>query len=114
VDLSLQNEKNENVLTIDIERWSQWVDEWPDYYKHIHFLGRKEKFIQPDIPFFMGYMNYHRTKVLMISKEDIQKYPTIDKYFRRKQTTDRLKELPMSEGYVFGENITEKERRLFK
>jgi len=50
---------------------------------------------------------------LMISEQDIRKYPTIDKYFKHKKVTDRVKELPMSEGYVYGEGITNREKSLF-
>ena len=62
----------------------------------------------------MAFMNYDRTKVLMISEQDIRKYPTIDKYFKHKRVTDRVKELPMSSGHLFGKNITLRERNLFQ
>ena len=113
VDLSLQDKSNNIVLTIDIERWSQWNQDWPEYYKHIHFLGRKEKFLKRETPFFMGFMNYHRTKVLMISKKDIQKYPTIEKFFKHKQVSDKVRELSMKDGYVFGDGLTEREKNVF-
>ena len=114
VDLSITTEDGTVCATIDIERWSQWNEDWPSYYRYIHFLGRKEKFLnQYNVPFFMAFMNYSRTKVLMISEQDIRKYPTIDKYFKHKRVTDRVKELPMSEGYVYGEGITDREKSLF-
>ena len=49
----------------------------------------------------------------MISKDDIQKYPTKEKFFQVKNRTDMVRELPLSVGHVFGENITEKERSIF-
>ena len=114
VDLSITTKDGKVCATIDIERWSQWNEDWPSYYRHIHFLGRKEKFLnQYNTPFFMAFMNYSRTKVLMISEQDIRKYPTIDKYFKHKKVTDRVKELPMSEGHVYGEGITNREKSLF-
>jgi hypothetical protein len=114
VDLSIITEDGKVCATIDIERWSQWNEDWPSYYRYIHFLGRKEKFLnQYNVPFFMAFMNYSRTKVLMISEQDIRKYPTIDKYFKHKRVTDRVKELPMSDGYVYGKGITNREKELF-
>ena len=114
VDLGLFSEHGTPVATIDIERWSAWNEDWPSYYKHIHFLGRKEKFLnQHDAPFFMAFMNFSRTKVLMISQDDIIKHPTIDKFFKHKGVTDRVRELKMSEGYLFGEHITDREEGLF-
>ena len=107
--------KNNIIGTIDIERWKSWNPEWPDYYKHIHFLARKEKFLkQSNKPFFMANMNFDRTKVLMISRNDIEKYPTIEKYFHHKGVSDIVRELKISDGVLFGEGITEKERSIFK
>jgi len=115
VDLGMFSEQNELVATIDIERWSAWDKDWPFYYKHIHFLERKEKFLnQYDKPFFMAFLNYSRDKVLMIDKDSINKYPTIDKYFQYKGVTDRVRELPMSEGHVFGTNLTVREKEHFQ
>lgn len=107
--------KGEIIGTIDIERWREWNPNWPDYYKHIHFLARKEKFLkQSDKPFFMANMNFNRTKVLMISRNDIEQYPTKEKYFHRKGVSDMVRELKISDGVIFGEGITEKERSIFK
>jgi len=116
VDLSIITEKDRKVCaTIDVERWSAWDADWPSYYRYLHFLGRKEKFLnQYDAPFFMAFMNYSRTKVLMVSEQDIRKYPTIEKYFKHKRLTDKVKELPMSEGYIYGDGITKREKGLFQ
>ena len=113
VDLGIVH-NDELVATIDLERWSAWNEEWPSYYRYIHFLARKEKFLnQHESPFFMAFLNFKRDKVLMISKDDIQKYPTKEKFFQVKNRTDMVRELPLSVGHVFGENITEKERSIF-
>ena len=116
VDLALFSEQGAPVATVDIERWSAWNEDWPAYYKHIHFLGRKEKFLNQieNTPFFMAFLNFSRSKVLMISSNDIQKYPTIDKFFKYKGVTDKVRELPMSEGHVFGTTLTEREKELFQ
>lgn len=115
VDLGLFSEQNELVATIDIERWSAWDKDWPPFYRYIHFLGRKEKFLnQYDKPFFMAFLNYSRDKVIMIDKNSINRYPTIDKYFKNKGVTDRVRALAMKEGYIFGNNITPREKELFQ
>jgi len=113
VDIGIMS-KNKIVATIDVERWRPWKEDWPSYYKYIHFLGRKEKFLNEyKVPFFMAFMNYSMTKVLMISEQDIRKYPTKPKTFAS-GITDRVRELSMSDGHVFGENITKRERELFQ
>lgn len=86
------------VADFDVERWSQWKDTWPEYYRHIHFLGRKEKFLQEERPFFMVYLNFPRNECLIVEKETIQQYPTITKTFKMKKVSDRVKEIPLSEG----------------
>jgi hypothetical protein len=109
------HETTEPVATIDIERWSAWNEDWPSFYKHIHFLGRKDKFLNryDDKPFFMAYFNYSRDKIILVSKESILKYPTEDKYFSHKKVVDRVRVLPMHEGHIFGKNITSTEEELF-
>ena len=112
VDMALIDDKNNELATFDIERWSEWKDDWPPFYKHIHFLGRKEKFLQDN--FFMVYMNYNRTKVIIVDNDTITQYPTINKQFKAKRVMDKVKEIPMNMGRVFGMNITDRERELFQ
>ena len=112
VDMALIDDKNNELATFDIERWSEWKDDWPPFYKHIHFLGRKEKFLQDN--FFMVYMNYNRTKVIIVDNDTITQYPTINKQFKAKRVMDKVKEIPMNVGRVFGMNITDRERELFQ
>jgi len=111
VDLSLINSKEQIVATFDVERWSEWKDEWPPYYKWIHFLGRKEKFLQDN--FFMIYMNFYRTKVIILDNRTIEEFPTINKTFKTKKVKDMVKEIPMNRGRIYGNDITYKERMLF-
>ena len=112
VDMALIDDKNNELATFDIERWSEWKDDWPSFYKHIHFLGRKEKFLQDN--FFMVYMNYNRTKVIIVDNDTITQYPTINKQFKAKRVMDKVKEIPMNVGRVFGMNITDREKELFQ
>lgn len=120
VDLGLKTETEpvQVVAMIEIERWSQWDDEWPSFYRSIHFLGRKNKFLEQsiknDVPFFMVYFNFSKTKLLMVSKEDIIKYPTQEKYFKTQKKWDVVRDISPSDGHVFGNNLTERERGLFR
>jgi len=111
VDLALLNDNKEVVATFDVERWSEWREEWPWYYKWIHFLGRKEKFLADN--FFMAYLNYNRTKVIIVDNKTIQPYPTINKFFKAKNVWDWVKEIPMNKGRIYGKGITNKEKMLF-
>jgi hypothetical protein len=112
VDIGMFSEDRKRIGTIDVERLGAWKEDWPFFYRHIHFLGRKEKFCKPN--FFMAFLNNTRNKVIMLENNDIIKYPTIEKYFSYKNMNDHVKELPFSAGRIFGTNITEKERSLFQ
>lgn len=111
VDMALIDDKNNELATFDIERWSEWKDDWPPFYRYIHFLGRKEKFLSDN--FYMVYMNYNRTKVIIVDNKTIMMYPTINKQFKYKNVMDRVRELPMNVGRVFGVGITDREKELF-
>tara|TARA_A100001035_G_scaffold676_1_gene514 strand:- start:438 stop:1001 length:564 start_codon:yes stop_codon:yes gene_type:complete len=116
VDLGLFLEQGKELIaTFDLERWFAWGNEWPNNYRCIHFLERKEKFLNQfkNIPFFMAYLNSERNKVLMIEKNDICKYETITKPFYQKGHSDRVKVLSMKDGHLFGKNLTVKEQDLF-
>jgi hypothetical protein len=111
VDMALLDKDKKEIATFDIERWSEWKDDWPPHYKWIHFLGRKEKFLQDN--FYMVYMNYNRTKVIIVDNDTITQYPTINKQFKAKRVMDRVKEIPMNVGRIFGRDITDREKQLF-
>ena len=106
---------NEEVIaTFDVERWREWNPDWPTYYKHIHFLGRKNKFLLLNkLPFFMCFLNYTKNKVLGVDRDTIENYPTIEKKFKRKAVRDTVRELPLSSGKLFGESFSVLENDLF-
>lgn len=112
VDLALYKD-NVRVANFDLERWSQWKEEWPSFYKHLTFLGRKEKFLHQEVPFFMCWMSFNRDRVLVVDEQTILCYPTIDKHFRNHDVIDKIKNIPMKKGYIFG-NYTRIEKNLFK
>lgn len=114
VDLGIVNSGKEIIGTVDVERWSAWDSEWPSFYKWIHFLGRKDKFLRAsDQPFFMAYLNYSQNKVLIVDKDTLLQFPTKEKLFQAKGVVDKVKEIPMYLGRIFGEHLTEMEQSLF-
>lgn len=112
IDLAIVTDDERNI-NIDIERWSAWDAEWPKYYKYIHFLSRKDRYLKEDVPFLMCFMNYSLNKVLIVDKETILCYPTKEKYFKNKGMFDTVRELQLQDGHIFGKNLTEREKRLF-
>tara|TARA_Y100000385_G_scaffold203805_1_gene211164 strand:+ start:496 stop:996 length:501 start_codon:yes stop_codon:yes gene_type:complete len=100
VDMSMVDSSDNVVADIELERWSQWDATWPSYYKHIHFLGRKEKFFK-DRPFFMVYLNKSMNKCMCLEKSVFEHIPTINKYFRYKKVWEYVKEIPLSEGVIY-------------
>ena len=115
IDLALIDvNTGKKLLCIDLERWSAWKDEWPIYYRYLHFLGRKDHFLNEDVPFIMAYLNYNQNKVILLNKETLNKYMTREKYFSYKKCNDMVKEIPMIEGYIFGANLTNREINNFR
>jgi len=100
VDMSIVDSHNNVVADIELERWSQWDETWPSYYKHIHFLGRKEKFFT-ERPFFMVYLNKSMNQCMCLEKSVFEHIPTINKYFSYKKVWDKVKEIPLSEGKIY-------------
>jgi len=99
-------------VTVDVERWSAWTNDWPSYYKHVSFLGRKEKFLQRPTNFLMSYFNFDRTKVLCVDKKSIMKYPTIERHTKGK--LEGIKQVGFHEARLYGQGLTDREKTLFK
>jgi hypothetical protein len=113
VDIGIYKE-NVLVSTVDVERWSQWDEEWPSQYKYISFLSRKEKFLKRPQDFAMVYFNNSLNKILTVTKKDILKYPTEKKFFARFNKYDLIRQIPFDFGRLYGKNLTDKEKQLFK
>jgi hypothetical protein len=115
IDLALiDSHTSKKLLCIDLERWSAWKNEWPSYYRYLHFLGRKDHFLENDEQFLMVFFEYNRNKLIIIDKHTIKRYNTINKWFKAKDCYDWVKEMKMSDGHIFGTNITDVEKRNFK
>lgn len=99
-------------FTVDVERWSAWKQEWPKFYSHVSFLGRKEKFLERKENFVMVFFNYDLTKFICVDKKDIVKYPTIDRHTQGK--LDRIRKISFDDARLYGSELTEREKFLFK
>jgi len=99
-------------LTVDVERWKSWDSEWPSYYSHVSFLGRKEKFLTRKENFCMVYFNNTRDKFICVDKKDILKYPTVNRNVKGK--LDRVKIVSFDDARLYGADLTEREKTLFK
>lgn len=99
-------------LTVDVERWKSWSSDWPPYYSHVSFLGRKEKFLTRKENFCMVYFNNDRSKFICVDKKDILKYPTVSRNVKGK--LDRVKIIPFDDARLYGANLTDREKTLFK
>jgi|TARA_B100002003_G_scaffold251218_1_gene293698 hypothetical protein len=114
IDVALVDETGKKHLLIDLERWKQWDNEWPAKYKYISFLARKSHFLEEPVPFLMVFMSNRLNKLLIVDKESIKKYRIEDKFFQKWGKTDKVRKVKFSEGNLFGTNITDIEKGMFK
>ena len=75
---------------------------------------KKDHFLENDEQFLMVFFEYNRNKLIIIDKHTIKRYNTINKWFKAKDCYDWVKEMKMSDGHIFGTNITDVEKRNFK
>ena len=62
----------------------------------------------------MVYFNNSLNKILTVTKKDILKYPTEKKFFARFNKYDLIRQIPFDFGRLYGKNLTDKEKQLFK
>ena len=118
VDLGLKNDKTDEFLVVfDTERRWRWGEDWPHYFGSIHFLDRKTKLLEKrrEIPFYFSVLNSDRSKVLMIERETIEKYPTTNKYDYTNEMENRVREIPLTEGRgcLYGSGFGKREQSYF-
>jgi len=111
VDLGVFDEMVKLKYAVDVERWSQWNTDWPSNYRYISFLQRKEKFLKHN-QFVMIFFNYSLTKFIRIRKDDILKYPPVDRYTKGK--IDSVRKIPFECGKLYGTGFTEREKSIFE
>ena len=104
VDMGIVD-KNENmVCLIEVDVFFAWKDEWPSYYKWCHRLARKEKYWKDTTyPYINITFNTNHKNGIMTTREIESRYPVIDKWFKQKQMTERLREVPISSAIKIGE-----------
>lgn len=103
VDLGIRDKSNGNklVMVFDLERWSQWDNDFPTYYKYLSFLSRKNKFLQDDVPFIMVWQNKDCSKYLMVDDSIIRETPS-EKVVFKSGYTDSVRKIPLEKGTILG------------
>lgn len=112
VDVGIIDDNKRLLLSLDLERWSKWTNDFPNYINHLSFLERKSKFIKRRTPFLMVWQNSDCSKYIIVDDDDILKVKPEVKYLKSGKT-DVVRKLPLSYGNIFGENITTNERKKF-
>ena len=110
VDLGVFDSQNKLKFAVDVERWSLWKEDWPENYKYLSFLNRKEKFLNHD-NFVMIYFNYNLTKFVRIKKSDILKFSPVKRYTQGKY--DFIRKIPFECGKMYGTGFGEREKSIF-
>ena len=110
VDIGVFDGANNLKYAVDVERWSKWNDDWPQNYKHLSFLGRKDKFLNHG-QFAMMFFNYDLTKLIRIIKNDIIKVSREKRFTQGK--FDIVRKVPFKYGKLYGTNLTEREMSIF-
>lgn len=110
VDLGVYNSKNELKFVVDVERWFFWKEDWPENYRYLSFLERKEKFLKYH-EFVMIFFNYNMTKFVRLKKEDILKFSPVKRYTQGKY--DFVRKIPFEYGKLYGSELSERERSIF-
>ena len=111
VDIGVFDFENKLKFVVDVERWSVWKDDWPENYKYLSFLSRKEKFLKYD-NFVMIFFNYDLSKFVRIKKSDILKFPSVKRYTKGKY--DLIRKIPFECGKMYGKGFCEREKSIFK
>lgn len=111
VDLGVFDSLDNLKFVVDVERWSQWKEDWPINYRYISFLQRKEKFLK-NFKFVMIIFNFDLTKFIRIKKEDIIKFPPIKRHTQGKY--DFVRKIPFEYGKMYGTGFGEREKSIFQ
>ena len=102
------------VYIVDVERSNVWDDDWPSSFRYVSFLHRRDKYLKRKENFFMAYFNTSFNKLLLVSKEDIVKYPYVKKvFYNHGRKVDIIKKIPFRCARLFGNNLTDREKQLF-
>jgi len=113
IDACFKNQHDDIVCLIDFERLGAWGDDWPSNYMNISFLERKAKYCNHDVNFFIVYFNRDMTKLLIVNKKDIISSDMVNENIPKYNISDNKRKLPHDRGYIFGNNLTDRERNNF-
>ena len=104
VDMGVVDEDGKILGLIEVDVFFAWKNEWPSHYKWCHRLGRKRKYwINTPYPYInLTFSANHKDAIVTTREAEIQ-YPIKDKYFKNKQMTEQIVEVPISDALKFGD-----------
>ena len=104
VDLGVVDADGKILGLIEVDVFFSWKDEWPPHYKWCHRLGRKEKYwINTPYPYINITFSVNHNDAIVTTREIESQYPIKDKWFKYKQMTEQVREVPISEAIKFGD-----------
>ena len=111
VDIGVFDSENNLKFVVDIERWRHWKNDWPQNYRYLSFLERKNKFLKYD-QFFMVYFNYDLTKFVRVEKSGIMSVEPEKRYTQGKY--DMVRKVPFNCGKLYGNFLGNFEKSIFE
>lgn len=112
IDIGVFDSDDNLKLAVDVERWRFWNNDWPENYKYISFLERKEKYLKEFDQFMMIYFNYSLNKLIIVKKENIIKFSPEKRYTQGKY--DLIRKIPFEYGKMYGRQFGKREKSIFK
>jgi len=104
VDMGVVDKDGKILGLIEVDVFFSWKNEWPSHYKWCHRLGRKRKYwINTPYPYINITFSVNHKDAIVTTREIESQYPIKNKYFKYKQMTEQIVEVPISEAIKFGD-----------
>jgi len=104
VDMGVVDKDGKILGLIEVDVFFSWKNEWPSHYKWCHRLGRKRKYwINTPYPYINITFSVNHKDAIVTTREIESQYPIKNKYFKHKQMTEQIVEVPISEAIKFGD-----------
>ena len=104
VDMGVVDKDGKILGLIEVDVFFSWKNEWPSHYKWCHRLGRKRKYwINTSYPYINITFSVNHKDAIVTTREIESQYPIKNKYFKYKQMTEQIVEVPISKAIKFGD-----------
>jgi len=113
VDVGVFTATGQLHAAFDLERCKAWGADWPAYWKSLSFLARKDTYLQQYDTFGMVWFNHALTKFVLAWKDDILRFPVIQRTFARATYHDWVRAVEFNCGTLFGSDFGVRERSCF-